>query len=212
MFLTTEQYNETLELMSGNIKPSMLLQDLKAWVQEKYQLEVYNYLCDYTTNGLLRLRLVLWDRWAEDKMHDGPNYDKRKQREVAEKFAELARLYGVHQDYRNADTIFVCYETIRDEIQKDIMKRVSNRIMSIRHPDIWKIDICFGSVHIFYQTDEQIERNKKNGVSEEIKSRCTEIVREYDAFNVFWDGANCVFSSHQTIDEKYAGSMFYYYR
>ena len=52
-------------------------------------------------------------------MHDGPNLDKTKQRKVAEKFAELARTYQVHQEYWNAEDFFVCYETIRDEIQKE---------------------------------------------------------------------------------------------
>ncbi len=45
-----------------------------------------------------------------------------------------------------------------------------------------------------------------------IRRKCTDIVKKYDVHNAFADGAQCVFSSRQTVDEKYQGSMFYYYR
>ena len=137
--------------------------------------------------------------------------DKNKQQKVAEKFAELARMYQVNREYWEAGNIFVCYETIRDEMQKDILKRVGAGIRSIQHPNLWKIEIFFESIHIFYETDEQIMRNRENGTSDDIIRRCTQLVKMYDVHNVFPDGANCTFSSHQTINEKFHGNMFYYY-
>lgn len=211
MFMTENEFNDTLALLSGKKKPGTLISDLKAWARDILQVEVYNYFCDYTTNGLLRVRLVLWDFAAERKMHDGPNLNKKTQTKVAEKFAELARLYQVHREYWDAKDIFVCYETIRDEIQKDILKRVGVAIRNIHHPDIWKIEIFFENIHIFYETDEQIVQNKENGTSDNIKYQCSQLVKMYDVYNVFPDGANCTFSSHQTIDEKFHGNMFYYY-
>jgi len=212
MFMTEEEYQETLDLLSKNKQPEFLLKDLIVWAKEYLQVDVYNYFCDYAISGFLRLRLVLWDFATERKMHDGPNLDKKKQRKVAEKFAELARTYQMHREYWDAKDIFVCYETIRDEIQKDILKRAGAGIRNIQHPDIWKIEIFFESVHIFYETDEQIIRNQENGVSDNIKCQCTQLVKMYDVYNVFSDGVNCIFSSHQTIDEKFRGNMFYYYK
>lgn len=169
MFMTETELSETLDLLSGRRSRSVLLNELGTWAESVFQVKVYNYFCDCTKNGLLRVRLVLWDFATERKMHDGPNLDKMKQKQVAEKFAELARLYQVHQEYWNAEDIFVCYETIRDEIQKDILKRVSGAIKGLRHPDLWKIEIFFESVHFFYETDEQIARNAENGTSENLK-------------------------------------------
>lgn len=209
--MTEKEFNETLDLLSGKKEPGALIRDLKMWAVDSLQVEVYNYFCDRTTNGLLRVRLVLWDFATERKMHDGPNLDKMKQKQVAEKFAELARLYQVHQEYWDASDIFVCYETIRDEIQKDILKRVGGAVRNIQHPDIWKIEIFFETIHIFYETDEQIARNRENGTSDNLKQQCTQMVMMHDVYNVFSDGANCTFSSHQTIDEKFRGNMFYYY-
>jgi len=212
MFMTKEEYNETLDLFSGKEKPGFLLRDLKLWAKDNLQIEVYNYLCDYTINKLWRLRLVLWDPEDENKMHDGPNYDKSKQRQVAKKFAELARLYQVHPKYWNEEDIFVCCETIRDEIQMDILKRARADIKNIQIPDLWRIDIFFTTIHIFYETDAQIECNKRNGVSDYLQRRCTKIVKKYDVYNAFADGASCIFSSWQTVNEKFEGNMFYYYR
>lgn len=212
MFMTEKEFNETVDLLSGRVEPGSLLAGIKVWAREALEVEVYNYFCDRTSNGLLRLRLVLWDFTVERKMHEGPNLDKKKQELAAEKFAELARLHHVHNEYWDAKDIFVCYETIRDEIQKDILKRAGAGIRNILHPDIWKIEIFFEGIHIFYETDEQILRNQENGTSDEIRRQCTQFVKMYDVHNAFPDGANCTFTSHQTLDEKYGGNMFNYYR
>ncbi len=209
--MTEDEYKETLDLLSKKVEPNMLLKELTIWAKEVLQVDVYNYLCDYTSNGLKRLRLVLWDYTMEQKMHDGPNFDKSKQKAIADKFAELAIANQLHQDYWDANDVFVCYDTICDDIQKNILKRVRDEIRSIQHPDIWKIEVFFQSIHIFYETDDQINCNSQNGVSENIESQCTQLVKNYDQYNVFPKGANCTFTSHQTLDEKYAGSMYYYY-
>jgi len=148
MFMTEDEYKETLDLLSKKSEPNLLLKELAIWAKEVLQVDVYNYLCDYTSNGLTRLRLVLWDYAMERKMNDGPNFDKNKQKAVADKFAELARVNLLHQDYWDANNVFVCYETICDEIQKNIVKGVRDEITSIQHPDIWKIEVFFQSIHI----------------------------------------------------------------
>lgn len=210
MFMTKEEFNETLDLLSGKAQPSALLDELRIWARDALQAEVFNYFCDYATSGRVWLRLVLWD-YKTHRVFYGPNCDKRKQKAVAEKFSELARLHQVHREYWDSRDISVGYETLCDEIQKDIIYRVADEIKGIQHPDIWKIDIHFESIHIFYETDEQIVRNEENGTSDDIKRRCTELVKPYDVHNAFPDGANCVFTSHQTLDEKYAGNMYFYF-
>lgn len=212
MFMSEQEYNATLDLLNKKTMPSPLLKELQVWSRVVLQMEVYNYLCNTTVHGIPRMQLVVWDDAIREKLMDGPNYDQHKQALVAEKFAELAGKYQMHGEYRDAKKIFVCCETICDEIRKRILKQADREITSIRHPDIWKITIGCGSVHVFYQTDEQITRNAQNGVSENIKKHCTQLVKRYDVHNVFPNGANLVFTSQQTLNEKYAGSMFYYFR
>lgn len=211
MFLKEEEYRETLALLSKKSEPDCLLKEMRIWAKEFLQVEVYNYLCDYTSNGLRRLRLVLWDDAAVSKMHDGMNLDKNKQKAVAERFARLSWAYQKYPEYQDAGKVFVCYETIRDEIQKRILQDIKAEIMKIRYPGLWRIDVFFESIHIFYETDQQVVCNETNGVSNEIRRFCTQILKKHDLYNVFPDGANCTFSSHQTITEKYKGNMFFYY-
>lgn len=212
MFMSEQEYNATLDLLNKKTLPGPLLKELQVWAKETLQIEVYNYLCNIAVSGLLRLQLVVWDYAMRKKLMDGPNYDHHKQDLVAEKFAELAGKYQIHREYWDARDIFVCCETIRDEIQSRILEEVDKEVKSIHHPDIWKITPSTATIHVFYHTDEQITRNAQNGVSESIKQQCTQLVKKHDVHNVFPNGANLVFTSQQTLNEKYAGSMFYYFR
>lgn len=212
MFLEPKQYEHVIEILSGKIKPEPLLAQLQEWARRTMEIEVYDFSCDYSKSGFLRLQIILWDREEYREMHCSGNYDPKKQKMFAVKFAELAKAHNVHKEYWNADDIFVSYDTIADEIQKRILQNSKVKIMEIKHPDIWKMENIFEGIHVFYQTDQQIEDHEKDGLSNRIEQMCSEIVKRDDPFGVFEQGIKCVFTSKQTLDEKYAGSMFYYTR
>lgn len=212
MFLDEQEYNHVLALLDGKIEKSPLLQELTIWVKQEFDVEIYDYLCDQTVNGLTRLRVVVWDNKIVKKFRKGANYDTKKQKKFQIKFAELARKYQLHPEYHSANNIFVCYETIRDQIVSKALWQQKERIYALLKDDIWKITILFESVHIFYETDAQIEAHEADGVSESLRQTITEIMREHDKYHVFDGGVSCVFTSHQTLDERYKGSMFYYSR
>lgn len=212
MFLTDAEYNHVTGLLNGTISPTPLLQELSAWTKENFQVDIYDYCCDSTVNGLTRMRVVVRDYKAQDFMKDGVNYNPKIQRRFQEKFAELARKYGVHPEYHNADDIFVCCETVRDQIAGKTLWQARDQIYALKTGDIWKIEIIFSSVHIFYETDEQVERHSEDGTSELLRQKISSIVKYYDRYEAFESGVSCVFTSHQTLDEKYKGSMFYYTR
>ena len=71
--------------------------------------------------------------------------------------------------------------------------------------------IDYVTVSIFYETDVQVEQFKLNGVSDELRTNITQIVIADDKYNVFSNGVSCDFTSHQTLDEKYRGNLFYYH-
>lgn len=212
MFLNDKEYTHVIGLIRKEIQPDPLLIELKIWAEKELQLRVYDYICDYAKSGLKRLRIVLWDHETMRKMYKGANPDSEKQRKFQKIFAELAQKYDVHKEYRNSDSIFVCYETVKDEIQKRVLKLARPEIEKISDPDIWKIEFIFGGIHIFYETDEQVTINAENGKSYAIWKKCTEIAKKYDFCGAFRNGVNCTFTSHQTLDTKYNGSMFYYTR
>ena len=64
-------------------------------------------------------------------------------------------------------------------------------------------------IHVFFETEEQMRDHQEDGTYERIDQKMTAIVRSADKMGVFQDGVKCIFSSRQTLDEKYHGSMFY---
>lgn len=71
---------------------------------------------------------------------------------------------------------------------------------------------AFSDVHFFYETDRQIQENERKGISGKLCARCGKIVEKYDELGLFRSGVPCVFTSKQTLDEKFKGSLFYYMR
>lgn len=174
MFLEPNQYEHVIQILSGKIKPEPILVQLQEWARKEMATEVYDFVCDYAVSGCLRLQIILWDRKEYKEMHDSGNLDHQKQKKFAVKFAELAKVHKVHKEYWNADDIFVCYDTIADEIEKRILQNNKAKIMEIRHPHIWKIEIIFEGFHVFYQTDKQIEEHEKDGLSNRIEQMCSD--------------------------------------
>ena len=214
MFLSEQEYQHVLDLMEGRIVPGPLLKELAEWTGERFGVKVYDYICDQTTNGLTRLRVVVWDREVHDVFMDAGNYNKSIQMQFQEEFAFLARKYMVHPEYYDAEKIFVCWETVKDQIvSKELwLSRMEFFNLKLSRNDIWKIEIIFQSVHVFYETDDQVETHASDGVSEGLRRQISDIMRSADRYGVFKDGVSCVFTSHQTLNEKYRGSMFYYTR
>ena len=59
MFLNDEEYEQVLALIDGRAPKSPLLQELTLWVKQEFNVDIYDYICDKTKNGLTRLRVKL---------------------------------------------------------------------------------------------------------------------------------------------------------
>ena len=212
MFLEPKQYEHILDILKDKIQPEPLLIELQNWASKELGIEIYEFVCDYAITGLLRLTIILWDRDEYKKMFHSGNLDAKKQKKIAVKFAELARAHNLYREYWDSKDIFVCYDTVADEIKKHILENNRTKITEIKHPDIWKIEIIFEGIHVFYQNDEQIKMHENDGLSNKIEEMCSGIVKKEDIFHAFGKGVKCVFTSRQTLNEKYHGSMFYYTR
>jgi hypothetical protein len=212
MFLSDKEYQHVISIIDGKKKKSALLAELSNWTKENLHLVMYDYICDHTINGLTRLRIVLWNHEDAVTLRKEGNLDSAIQKKFSKQFAILSRKYHKHRNYQNEDAIFVCYETICDEIQKRILTKASDSIQALKKDDIWKIEIIFTSIHFFYETDEQIQKHELDGKSNALRLQCADIVKKYDNYAAFDEGVSCFFTSHQTLDEKYCGSMFYYMR
>lgn len=212
MFLTKEQYEQTMQITENAAEAGALLSEFSAWFYENYRLKLYNYFCD-CPNGLTRLQLVLWDfscslQFDNDKWR---NPDERKRAIIACKFAELCRKYGEHPDYQTGEKIFICFESLSDEIEKRVIALAYDEVKQLDIPDLWRIYCASSSYHIFFETDAQVEQHKNDGVCDTITKACDEIVKRHDEYNVFERGLTCWFTSHQTLREKYDNNLGHYW-
>lgn len=202
MFLSETEYKQVLDLIDEKEKKTPILEELTSWSKAEFGLEIYNYFCDKTKNGLTRLKIVVWDFECERTIMDGANYDKKAQKGFQNKFSSLARKYNIHPEYHDENNIFVCFDTISDQIICKALWSVRDKIYSLKEGDIWKIEILFQSVHIFYETDVQISIHAMDGKSDALREKISNILKKNDHYNVFLNGVSCVFTSHQIHQKK----------
>ena len=217
MLLSKERYGHALRCLDmrgqeDGTAEGRLLRELQEWGRDRGGLELCDYFCDRMESGRLRLTIVLWDTESRKKIMKGANYNEKKQRAFADRFAELSRKYGIYREYWKGWDVFVAFDTLKDEIQSDTAERAEREICALACGDIWRIEVFYGRVHCFYETDAQVLAHEKDGVSKAFRESCGDIVKRYDRYGVFQDGISCTFTSRQTLDEKYDGKMFFYFR
>lgn len=212
MFLNDEEYTHVLDLLDGKIEKSPLLEELTTWMKQEFDVTIYDYICDYIQNGQIRLRIVVWNLMVERSFYNGYNYDSEKQKKIAGEFARLARKYNLHPEYHNEKDIFVCIEMVEDQIIRKTFDEVKPQILVFEKSVIWKIVFEFTNISVFYETDEQVKHFEEIGLSDAIREKFSEILKANDKYNVFKDGVCCLFTSRQTLNEKYQGNLFYYFK
>lgn len=219
MFLSEFEYKKALFYLDHpRLRPS-LLKELDCWGREVLETPILNWYCDEVNRGGRsdqRLRLILWDREDQERMmvrsDNFYGYDPALQRTAAQQFSVLAQRHRRHRGYWDPEGFFVVFDTLRDEIQKRVLERARPRLESLAERGIWRIMVSFGAVHIFYETEEQRRRHEVDGGCEAFRQKCGKIVAAYDERRVFEVGPPCIFTSRQTLEEKYEGSLFYYFR
>jgi len=218
LFLNDFEYRETLSYLDHPFLRSALLKELDHWGQETLGVPILNWYCDQIGPGgtSRRLRLILWERADEERMmfhREGLyGYSPEIQRAAAFQFSTLARKYKAHRDYWDPDGFFMAFDTLRDEIQKRVLEKARPHLEALAEGDVWRVMVHFGTIHIFYGTDEQLRQHEADGSCEALRQRCCDIVGPYDSRQVFDDGPPCLFTSHQTLEEKYRGNLFFYFR
>ncbi len=211
MFLEEEQINVTLDLLNNKIERTPLLNEFIVWAYDELNLTVLNFFLDSISNNQPRIKILVWDENDKKKFLDNNhNYDTGKQIQIREKFAQLSLKYNVYTDYQNSDMVFVCIDTFKDELEKRILYTAQDEITSQKSGIIHNITVILNSIHIFFETDEQIKESRENGYCDELKNMFTAILNKYDKYNLFQNGAPCIFTSQQTLNEKYNGSMYNY--
>lgn len=209
MLLSDQQYQNIINILKGKEKKSEFFCAFEQWFQQTFQIKMYGYICDETHDGRKRLKIVLWNHESQRKMKDGINWDISKQKDILQCFLTLSQKYHLYPDY---DHCIISYDTLEDEIKKRILQKIKPQLDTIHRPYIWKIEVIFDQVHVFFKTDEQIRACQQTGICDEMNQKILDFIKPIDDLNVFDQNFSCVFTSRQTLNEKYNGSLFNYTR
>ena len=217
MSLSPNEFQHTVDLMRGTIEPDSVLTAMQDFFRQEFDCELYDYFADTLPEGGNRLRYVIWDSEAGESffIHTETFYgrDKEKENKIKEEFSRLCRQENILDSFHDPHEYFAVATEIADELRTNIQHQAEKEI---RHyletiPQICRYEFFFDTVHVFYQSDEDIERHHKDGLSQAISNRILELKKPYDEFNALVDSGTC-FSSIQTLNEKYEGNVFYYFR
>ncbi len=212
MFISEEEFDRILAIMQAKVVKSPLHEELEQWVKNEFDKKIYGYICDYARPDLLRLVIVFFRMEDYQDFCNQYNYIEQIQLKFADKFARLARKYHIHPEYHGSHRVFVCYESMEDQIQQKTLNMAKEELYALAHNEVWKVLLEFEHIVIFYHTDEEINRYEEDGTSQALRQKCSEIVKKYDVYGVFPKGLSCEFCSKQTLDEKYSGNMYYFYK
>ena len=216
MLLSEKEYLHVLDMMNGNNESDPIFTGFRDFFRKTFNCELYDYIVDKIDSERGRLRYVVWDTeihesfFTRTKTYYGR--DNEKEQLIKETFSRLCRQENMHSYFHDPARYFAVPETIKDELQKDIQKKAQQQIREyLNCLPIKRYEFFFETVHVFYETDADIVRHEKDGMSAEIEKAIYQIKKPFDEFGAL-DDAGVVFSSIQTLNEKYDGNMFYYFR
>lgn len=216
MFIEDKELHDIKSLLKGKKKPDAILLGLKKYFAEQFDCEIYAYICDKVTDGRLRLRFIVWDNATRQKFFKSTEkffgVDDKKINAIKAEFSTLCIVNNCYKDYWEPKRYFAVPSEIEsdllEEVQNIVHPQISNYLNGIK--SVKEIAFWFGTVHIFYETDADIELNRNNGLSDKIRNVIFQIKKAADEFGVCENGG-VVFSSIQTLNEKFGGSMQHYF-
>ena len=217
MFLSKSEYQHTIDLLKGKEKPDYILSSLQDFFQREFDVRLYDYFTDEISDGEYRLRYIVWDESVHESFftHTENFYgrDRKKEEKIKNEFSRLCQETDTNRPFQNPEGYFATPSTIADEILTDIQHKATEPIKQYLDTleQVKRYEFNFDTVHIFYETDNDITAHENDGLSKEIANNILSIKQQFDDFSIITDGG-VVFTSLQTLNEKFAGNMFYYFR
>lgn len=212
-------YHETLDILRGKIELLPLFKELKAFIQLQYGATVYNFVFRKMKlkNPRKQYNLYILLATTEDfrKMFSGYNYSDSIQKEIANRFNELANQYNYSKPKLRQD-VFVSFNDFSNEMKTDAnwkaIKKASRFIQDkYASYNVWGVHAAFGSSVVFFLSNEDLK--KGSSIKREIEDDYFYILKKQDEFNLF--SRSCFsleFDSKENLDVNYEGNLFYYFR
>ncbi|NOQ71943.1 MAG: hypothetical protein GQ574_08075 [Crocinitomix sp.] len=226
-----KDYKSTKKIKENVSKIKEEFELLAHWIDQKYAVKTYNILFDYMDKSKSRPRLQICLEFARDKgkfMERMGNFDKNKQKEIAEKFREITstiktaykpshfkKLFGLRYRNDNLHIYFTEFESIaKTEANNSIPKKEIEKLQkALNNPELWKISRAFYGVTYFLHTNEQLKKYEDSEIHKKWSEQYFELLKKHDEFGYFKKAAFRVhLDSKENFDNNYESNWYYYYK
>jgi hypothetical protein len=218
VLLSDKLYNQTRDIKLGRIKPSPGFLMLSEWLAKQYGIKMLNAEFSRLPNlkETYRLYIILDSTEDYNKMHSGRfKMNKSYQETIARNFARIA-LKTKLAEPTTLKNVYVVYNDFSEEAKTDANWKADKKfriILKDKYVDVWDVLAMFSSTVVFFYTESQISKNKRDGNTKRIREDYFELLKKYDEMK-YYTKKNIIvkFDSKENLDKNYEGSLFYYAR
>jgi hypothetical protein len=215
--LEDDVYEETEKIKLGRLDQSPLLKDLSDWFAQRFKVKVLNFRFDtirISKRNRFRLSIIVDNKNDYEKMvPDELQNNEIIENLVAVEFKSLTQKHGFPIDKR-VKNIFIVFYDFSIEVMTKANERVVEgfrKQIKAEHPSVWEIYEAFDSLVVFYYLGNQVEENRRNGISETIRDSYYEAVKQFDEMNYFTrKNIEITFDSKENLDKNFEGNFYYY--
>lgn len=215
MFLTEEDVNKIIRTVRGITPEDSVLTFMKQYFRDKYDICILDYICSdevFCAQGRKskRVQFITWDMEEASKCHIVSDMSIRNN--VKKVFARACQENDLHPDFQDQSNFFPVLTDIERDITEFLFRAKRDQIDTAlkSYSQVREHMYSTPCVQVFYETDEDIAKNEENGLSSEIRNRISDILGEVEGFEGKRLG-HTVFTSLQTLREKYDNNLFYYF-
>jgi len=201
---------------------SPLFQSFVDKIEPMYDLSIlaieYDQIDIGPHKGRPRLNLIFEDQKSSDSIHKDrwtikPHVKKR----ILRTFTESVIEFQEEDSYPTEDTHLIC-DVFADEAKNrtalELIEREGKEIEKkfFKH-GVWTITGMSKVIVVFFTDEKTKKENRENGVCDSIRNELYSRIRQYDEFHYFTESNLEVhYDSKENLDDKYEGSLFYYFR
>ena len=207
MFLEDKDIQKVLDTINGRTPEDEVLKDMKVFFKEEFDINILDYICDRTKDGLLRLKIMVWD--VKDTVMFLCCPDRELENKIRDRFSKACRDHGLNSEYFDPESYFSVVSDFRSDVEKilmtdDTIKKID--VVLRRHPEVMSHRYSIPTVFVFYKTDEDIETNYENGLSTKIREEISGVLGSVAGFEDRMLG-DVRFSSLETFEVRYKGNF-----
>lgn len=229
-----KEYLATKEVKLGNKKMKSEFIPLAEWINETFDVNTLNIIYDKLYDGSPRVQICF--EFEEEKkkfLTQGiPNYDKEKQKLVAEKFKEIIGGLNLEKSTSSLlcffkkktyikyllDDVFVIFSAFEEVAKQEVTSKITKAeteefINSFNNEDIWTISIAFTIPTFFMFTENQVKEYNNPELKKLWADKYFDLIKPFDEFNYFKRKDVEIFiDSKENFDNNYESNWYYYYK